>query len=420
MNGALDRSSILLVSTKKDLRMQVLLLCPQLVLPLSFFLCHWVPLMLQLHTVSIEELLMARKIYLFRIFPMLMITLILAVQGCQLLPQEYDPRQAPVRESVSGPVFDTFEVERGDLRLTDTIHFRYEPLRTAALSFDIGGLRLETLYVDTGDAVTEGQLLAELEGGSEASQITRLEEALELADLRLEQLREDHAYYLESEGLWLDALAATETEREEAISNLLAQQEEELNFHEAERHILSLELQDTRERFTARQIFAPFDGIVTYVRIRNVGENVRKDESIVHISDNSVSLFVGRIPEPDYFDAGMQWDLVSNDIIYPIEIINPADYGIEGEEGLAYARLLIDDVVLESETRGSVEVVLAESLDTLYVPRRSVFVAGGQSMVYVENPDGVRVAAEVETGLETREFAEILSGLSAGEVIIRD
>lgn len=363
---------------------------------------------------------MARKIYLFRIFPMLMITLILAVQGCQLLPQEYDPRQAPVRESVSGPVFDTFEVERGDLRLTDTIHFRYEPLRTAALSFDIGGLRLETLYVDTGDAVTEGQLLAELEGGSEASQITRLEEALELADLRLEQLREDHAYYLESEGLWLDALAATETEREEAISNLLAQQEEELNFHEAERHILSLELQDTRERFTARQIFAPFDGIVTYVRIRNVGENVRKDESIVHISDNSVSLFVGRIPEPDYFDAGMQWDLVSNDIIYPIEIINPADYGIEGEEGLAYARLLIDDVVLESETRGSVEVVLAESLDTLYVPRRSVFVAGGQSMVYVENQDGVRVAAEVETGLETREFAEILSGLSAGEVIIRD
>lgn len=355
-----------------------------------------------------------------RLAPLVLAVVLLLTHGCNILPVEYQPQAAPIRQAETSPEFKTFKVERGDLRLTETISFRYEPIRVAQLGFPVGGLRLEALYVDMGDLVEEGNLLAELEGGQDAARIRELESSLEEADVQKKYMREDHVLAQKEEEIWQDALGSEESVKEETLAALAQVQEEELQFFEAERHILELELQDARDRLAVRQIYAPFDGIVTYARVSNLGESVRKDESIIQVSDSSISLFVGRIPDHDYFDVGSQWDLDSRDITYPVEIINPEDYGIEGDDGSAYARLLVDDVALEADTRGSIEVVLDESLEALFVPRRSVFIAGGQPMVYIQNPDGVRIAREVETGLETREYIEITSGLEEDEVIIRD
>ena len=342
---------------------------------------------------------------------------LLLVSSCQLLPSEYQPQAAPIRQTVADTPIETFTLKRGDLRLTETVQLRYEAIRVEDLTFPVGGLRLANVHVEMGDLVEEGQLLAELEGGSDAEQLERLELSIADAELNYARMLEDQALALEQEQLWSEALPTSDGDSLQALQEA---QHEARSLAEAELDLLQLELSDTQARMDTRRIYAPFDGIVTYATQKHPNDTIRQKETVVQVSDNTMSLFIGRKPELAEFPEGSQWTVESRDFSYPIEIIDPTDYGQVADEEMVYARLLIDDIALEAGTRGSVEILLDEAVDALYVPTVAVFVAGGQAMVYVENEDGIRVPREIETGLETREFTEVTHGLEEGEVIIND
>lgn len=343
---------------------------------------------------------------------------LVALSACRLLPPEYQPQEDPVRPPYEGPEFQTIEVERGDLRVIDLLHFTYEPIRHSELAFSAGGLRLLDIYVEAGDTVREGELLAELEGGEAAALLEERQAKLDAADQALKDLAEDHALALEEEEAWQQALGQDEATTQAALDQLKKDQDAVIALKEKERAILQLEVEESEEQVRTGQVHAPYDGIVTYTRSRSIGEIVRKDETIVEVSDNSRSIFVGRLMEREQLTPGTEWTIVSDEIPYPVRMIDPLEYGIEPEEGLGYALITVDDVQLEAGAKGKLEIVLEESLEALYLPRRAVFMIDDTPRVYVQNEDGIRVSKIVETGIQTDDSIEIVAGLEEGDSVV--
>jgi HlyD family secretion protein len=60
----------------------------------------------------------------------------------------------------------------------------------------------------------------------------------------------------------------------------------------------------------------------------------------------------------------------------------------------------------------SVEIIVAELEDVLYIPLQSAHVRGGKTVCFVDG-----VAVEVELGLSSEKWVEVISGVKAGEIV---
>jgi RND family efflux transporter MFP subunit len=66
-----------------------------------------------------------------------------------------------------------------------------------------------------------------------------------------------------------------------------------------------------------------------------------------------------------------------------------------------------------------VSVVLEAREAALTVPSEAVFVQGGQTLVYVVQPDSTVVPRPVSLGLRQAETVEVVEGLEAGTQVVR-
>ena len=62
-------------------------------------------------------------------------------------------------------------------------------------------------------------------------------------------------------------------------------------------------------------------------------------------------------------------------------------------------------------------LVTERALDTMVVPIDAIYYSGGNAYVYLYQ-DGTASMAQVEVGLEDEEHAQILSGLSADDMVV--
>ena len=68
--------------------------------------------------------------------------------------------------------------------------------------------------------------------------------------------------------------------------------------------------------------------------------------------------------------------------------------------------------------RGAVTLELDRREDVLYVNASAVKRMDDKRFVYVQDENGLRAMAEVETGFEAGGFVQILSGLEEGDAVI--
>jgi len=345
------------------------------------------------------------------------------------LPPEEELPASPVLKGYEARAYDTAAVFRGDLQKTKTVSCTYQSARTASLSFSLGGEQLKTLYVKEGDIVEAGELLAELDQGDLAANMAVAENALTLGKLEVSQL--DERWAIEEQR------HALEVERLSQIPNLLvtqiAKQEAELSKDFAEKRkeyenkrqkagddivIQERTLSELREKAAQRQLFAPFSGVVTYVRSLEDGEAVEGGQVILRVSDASLSVFVAEKEEDlPYFIEGEKLEVMCAKEVYPVEVISAASVGGEGEKPRAYLKLLSESVP-DADSSGTVTFVLEEREDVLLLPSRAVFSVEGRRTVYYIDENGLRAEKEVEAGLDNGEYVEIVSGLSEGDEVL--
>lgn len=343
--------------------------------------------------------------------------------GCSMLPEEEEFRSAPVIREYHMREYTTLPVMRGDIELMASLYCKYEPVREEKLSFGVGGLYYDEVYVHKGDYVRKGELLAELKMGSLRDDIDNCK--MEIASLELLKAQAERRLPLELErhGIYLDTLGAGPHEGVQTLDEKRAELQRGILDIEDKLYIKRLRLAELEKERDQRQLVAGMDGTVMYIRNYKDGDTSRENETVISLSDTESSMFSADTEYYSYLHPGDVFEIVCNKVSYPVKVVTPEELDIDEpapDDGkrTVFLKLLEPAVELEAGDRGTLALKLDERSNVLYVETKAVSSAGGHSFVYYIDAEGLRRMQEVETGLQTQDFVEIVSGLEEGDEII--
>lgn len=321
-------------------------------------------------------------------------------------------------------VYDMAVVTVADVVKTEKVKCIYQQVNEQAVCFEVGGKRIDKVYVERGDEVTEGQLLATLDTGNAADRIETLEYQIARNELTLEYSKLNEDYEIST--LWLNYIYNSNGSdaAEEALKANVAQIQQRYEYSREDcQDAIDLdrkELQKLNKELKQANLYAGMSGTISFQKSNLEGSSAVAGEEIMHIIDSSECLFaVEGTKYAEYFsaDTKVAMSISSGTGAGDYELI---PYNMDAwEERLLFA--IADDDgsrTIEVGAMGMMKVVLGERKQVLSVPVGAVHVADGKSYVYVLGEDNVREVKWIETGLMGDLYAEVISGLSEGEKVI--
>lgn len=335
-----------------------------------------------------------------RIFHILALVVLLAgawlVPGCQLLPKE-ELQEAPTLLPPPEERRRLVQVVRGYIAEEMRKTARAEAVREEFLAFTQSG-RVKGVFVEYGQWVEEGEILATLETGDLEYNLMRAELDLEAAEISLNK---------------------TKLERELGgnVSDLDLRLQE-INF---ERALLSY--QRTKQQYEASVLKAPFAGRVTTVAVKPSDE-IREYQDLIQISDPNDLQLVAEVTvsDLDKLQPGLplRLEYTRNEWVTGV-ITKVPKRGDRLPDGEQDRRVLIelDDPDLKFEFRSlhSIVILVKENPDALKIDRSGVREYFGR--IYVRKVDGdLTTEVNVVTGIESTTEVEILEGLEEGDLVV--
>jgi RND family efflux transporter MFP subunit len=335
------------------------------------------------------------------------------------------PTPYPTPVQASKP---TFPVQRGDITAQVQFSARIIPAVQEELFFRTDG-RIRKVYVRGGDAVTKGQVLADL---------VKLDSMEMQAQQQQLNLRRAQIAY---EMAWLrQQLAATRTpDWATGFEIEMKMQAYEVELAQIALDETELQTQNLDTAISDAQIVSSIDGKVLSISAIE-GQEARAFQSLVTVGDDSV-LEIGATL------TSTQMQELTEGLPASIELPNrpgekltgtlrslPYPYGTGGGQQGATSGAATSGAAADTTTRIALDdpniaknfrlgelvqvVVIRESKqDVLWLPPQAIRTFEGRNFVVVRS-DGLPKRADVKIGIRNEEKVEILSGLEEGQVVI--
>lgn len=342
--------------------------------------------------------------------------------GCDLLPTEEMPKTAPIIQSYVRPTYPTDTVQRETLISQKAVSCRYVPLQTLGLSFSLAGEYVDETFVQAGDLVQKGQLLAQLRLDNIQERIAQTRDTIEENQLRLAHLTSLEEIALRR--CEVETAHLTEMEQQEKRRAVMDDYKDRRANLENTLALNRITLSSLEKELEERQIIAPFDGAVTYVRQFNAGAMSVFGERVITLADATLSLFRAETDLWHYFVPGDEYQIMVGKIPYAAVVAKEEDLGLEVQEKVegkrAYVYFVLKELSFELEDgdTGKITLTLDTRENVLTVPSNAVTFANGQAIVYYLDENGMKAYKPVEPGVTINKRTEIISGLSEGESII--
>ncbi|OZB91393.1 efflux transporter periplasmic adaptor subunit [Paenibacillus sp. XY044] len=326
-----------------------------------------------------------------------LLTALMLLSGCSLLPVEPETLQPPLVEPAKEQ-FNLVQASRGKIQtfLKGTAYF--VSAQSEALSFkDMGG-RLKSIPVTVDQEVKAGDLLAELETGDLDFQV------------RLQQLNVERAQLLYKQARDAGAGAV------------------DLRLKEIDLERERMSLQEMKAKLGQSRLYAPVSGTVTFVEKLNAGDNVNAYQAIVTVSDPSkVQLTYVAADSKDLnpVKAGMPVSLKYKGKDYKGKVLQaPSDLPAAADSSKAEKNgvtifMSMDNAPGAVKVGDSAELTieLQKRDNAIIVPRSAIRSYMGRS--YVQIAEGERrKEVDIEIGLTTPTEVEIVKGLEEGQKVI--
>lgn len=336
--------------------------------------------------------------------------LIVPLAGCGLLPDEPEEEVLPVitpPKLSEKPVY-TVSTQTLETRVRGVGQVR--SLVTEEYFFVESGKRVKGVYVEPGDYVEAGQLLAELD-------VTDLER-----DLRSRKLnfRKDELQMIET---LRRADELTPEEMEQA----------KIDFELKRTNILELE-----EQIERAKIYAEFSGHIVKVNIRE-GDTVQEYDTVITQADLTKLAAAAEIKKEDAqkIAVGMEADVSINavgdfkgkvsrlpnfDTSSQNRSYDPWGRPVQDNRDTIDKYLLVElDPFPEGATLGtplSIAIVTDRKENAVVIPAAALRNHAGRNYVQVVEEDGTKREVDVEIGQQTPTVVEIINGLEPGQKVV--
>jgi RND family efflux transporter MFP subunit len=337
-------------------------------------------------------------------------------------------------------------VVRGDLSQTLTLASEFRPFQEIDVHAKVAGY-VKAIYVDVGDRVAAGQLLAVLETPELQDQITqdeatsrRSQEEINRAEADLERAESAH----EIAHLGATRLAAVMKER----PTLVAQQDideaagrdrvAEAQVSTAKSALAAARQQlaiananenQARTLFAYARITAPFAGVITH-RYADTGAMIQAGTSsqtqtmpVVKLSENSLLRLILPVPESAvariHVNEPVSIVVPALNKTYPGTVARFADQ-VNGDTRTMHTEVDVKnaDLTLVPGMYANATLTLDESRGVLLLPVQAVDRGDTKSTVMVVNQAHQIEVRDVTLGAESAEKIEVTSGVAENELVV--
>jgi macrolide-specific efflux system membrane fusion protein len=326
-----------------------------------------------------------------------LLSLLTLAAGCSFLPKE-EEEAVPALAAPTKTDKATYKVRRDTIEEKIALRAIYAPAQQADLFYKAPG-RLKAVYVQAGDSVKAGQVLAELYSDDASYQAAQARIRLEKAKLSLEDAR--YQAQFKSEGTTQNNIKRMELDVEAA----------------------QMEVDRYEGQVADARLVAPFDGQMTAVDVKP-GDAVQSYVPIMSIA-NPTNLIV----EADVSDS----DLVKLAVGMPVRLefsdapdvtagtlVELPDPKAKATTPNAAKKIKVKPAQVSPKAKmssvGKVYVLLQVKKDVLVLDSAAIRRFSGRSYVLMQEP---RREVEIVTGIEDDLKTEIVKGpLKEGDVVV--
>lgn len=360
------------------------------------------------------------------------------LMGCKASDGKDASVHIPVSGSQSKIDYTLSQVLQGDLENISQISCTYKPARKESLSFSVGGIAIEQIYVTQGQQVRAGALLATLD--QKSLQTKRASYVREQSELELErqqlvqkqELEQTNGQALLSQLQQLYDAASEEEQptiaqqlqdAKQELEQAIASYDRKITTVDDSLYILSLRLKELDNDLAGRYLYAGISGTVTYIQELMPGQRVVKGEHFMTISDFSSAAFVVKGESSKNFTSGDTVVITCSSKTYECHVYSGKSLGLSDEmdgQPCVYIKPDVPDPSLTEGQKGSVDITVASAENAIYVVKEAIRTGDDGNYVFVTDAEGLRSLRKVCLGIETDDYIQITEGLQPGEYVILD
>ncbi len=286
----------------------------------------------------------------------------------------------------------------GDISLTTGLTGTVEPSEEVHVYAKAGG-DVTAVMVTAGDVVEQGQILFEID----TEQVETAKNSMDSAAVTLSEARSNlsRMQILYSSG----DLSAQEYEQ-----YVNAEKSAELQYQSAK---LAYEKQVEYSSVTA-----PISGKIESCDV-DVHDRVTQSQDLCVITGEGGNLLSFYVTQRMMKNCavGDRLEILKNDTSYGA-YISEINSMVDSGTGLFKVKAQIEETEeLAPGTTVKLNLVTDHTVNAMLIPVDAVYYSGGQAYVYLYR-DGLAAMAQIEIGLEDSEHVEVLSGLSADDLVV--
>ena len=286
----------------------------------------------------------------------------------------------------------------GDIILTTGLTGTVEPSDVVHIYAKAAG-DVTAVYVKAGDMVTQGQVLFEID----TEQVETAKNSMDSASVSLSEAQSN----LKRMQILYSGGDLSEQEHEQYVNAVKSAQ---LQYESAK---LAYERQAQYSSITA-----PINGKIESFDVE-VYDRVSQSQDLCVIAgegENVVSFYVTQRMMQNA-NVGDELEIQKNGATYKA-YISEINSMVDTDTGLFKVKARIEDTQeIAPGSTVKLNLVTERALETMVVPIDAIYYSGGNAYVYLYQ-DGTASTAQVEVGLEDEEHAQILSGLSADDMVV--
>jgi len=312
--------------------------------------------------------------------------------------------------------------EIGSVIKTKDIECLYMQTKEQEVCFDSTGKYVDKVYVRKGDTVKKGDLLCELSYSALEEEIENLTYKVTKNELLLSYL--DTNENLAIQDVWIPTIINPyydKSDIEKSVENVRKD-------YDRQRVLINDALEFDRKELAKKQaelkssrLYASLDGIVYSIDSNLEGSTSKKDKVIMTIVDNTDCIFtVSGTEYKDYFKEGEHVNMkISYSKAAGDYILDPVDSNSWDDKIIFALYDGPEEAQLEVGSKGYINLELERKDNVLTLSKIVLHEIESQYYVYVLNENGVREIRYIEVGLIGDDCAEIISGLSEGDKVIK-